>query len=295
MKHHSALLILGLLLTSTCPAIAAEPAAYSAKVDGDRIVITRDGIDVPIVVQIARKDFRPYLHPITAPDGRGELTQYSPGHHKHQTGLYWGFTRVNGRDYFHHPGDGYWQLNAKQVVKGKGSAAGWQTSYDLIGADNKPVLTEVQTWTISASDNGYVLDLEWSGTARGEVTFSKYAYGGLFLRMPWARATGGTAINSEGLANGKAEGQRARWVDVGMPIKGRDNWGHIVIMDHPKNDGHPIAWRVDGQLGVGPCRARLGEWKLDDGATATFRHRFLIYTGKTDTERTERAWKAFIN
>ena len=39
---------------------------------------------------------RPYIHPIVSPDGKGILTEYSPGHHKHQTGLYWGFTRING-------------------------------------------------------------------------------------------------------------------------------------------------------------------------------------------------------
>ena len=55
----------------------------------------------PILTQVAKKDFRPYLHPIMAPDGKGVITEYSPGHHKHQTGIYWGYTRVNGRDYFH--------------------------------------------------------------------------------------------------------------------------------------------------------------------------------------------------
>ena len=35
----------------------------------------------------------PYLHPIAAPDGKGVVTEFSPEHHKHQTGLYWGFTR----------------------------------------------------------------------------------------------------------------------------------------------------------------------------------------------------------
>jgi hypothetical protein len=26
-----------------------------------------------------------------------------------------------------------------------------------------------------------------------------------------------------------------------------------------------IAWRVDGQLGIGPVRARMGEWKIKEG------------------------------
>jgi hypothetical protein len=292
MRNHVVTLVVGLLLAAST-ATAAEPVSFSARTDGDRIVITREGSKTPLVVQNAKQDFRPFLHPIQAPDGRGVLTQYSPGHHKHQTGLYWGFTRVNGRDYFHHPADGYWRLKEHRVLKEKGSQVQWRTSYDMLGADKKPILVETQTWTLSASGDGYVLDLEWTGTAVGEVIFGKYAYGGMFLRMPWTRATGGKAVNSAGQEGGKAEGQRARWVDIGMPVKDRDDWGHIVMMDHPKNDGHPIPWRVDGQLGVGPCRARLGEWKLADGKTATVRHRLLIYTGKTDATRVEQAWKKF--
>ena len=58
--------------------------------------IFRIGGSEPILVQNAGEGMRPFLHPIMAPDGTGPLTEYSPGHHKHQTGLYWGFTRVNG-------------------------------------------------------------------------------------------------------------------------------------------------------------------------------------------------------
>ena len=67
------------------------------------ISVFRGTSKAPILVQNAKADFRPFIHPIQAPDGKGVLTEYSPGHHKHQTGLYWGYTRVNGRDYFHHP------------------------------------------------------------------------------------------------------------------------------------------------------------------------------------------------
>ena len=62
------------------------------------ISVYRDNVAEPILTQNARPDFRPYLHPIVAPDGKGVLTEFSPAHHKHQTGLYWGFTKVNGRD-----------------------------------------------------------------------------------------------------------------------------------------------------------------------------------------------------
>ena len=60
------------------------------------IEIYRKGGQSPILTQHARSNHRPYIHPIIAPDGKGVLTEYSPLHHQHQTGLYWGFTRVNG-------------------------------------------------------------------------------------------------------------------------------------------------------------------------------------------------------
>ena len=62
------------------------------------IEIYRKGGKSPILTQHARPDHRPYIHPIIAPDGKGVLTEYSPSHHQHQTGLYWGFTRVNGNN-----------------------------------------------------------------------------------------------------------------------------------------------------------------------------------------------------
>jgi hypothetical protein len=282
-----------LLLGCAVPAATAAEPALQVRSEDDRFVVVRKKGDLPLVVQVARKDFRPYLHPVLAPDGKGVLTEFSPSHHKHQTGLYWGFTRVNGRDYFHNPGGDYWQLRDRRALDAGETQASWQTVYHLLGADKQPILVETQTWTLTDGDRQYTLDLKWEGKAEVDVIFGKYDYGGLFLRMPWTSKTSGEAVTSEGQKNAQAEGKRARWVDVGMPIAGRDDWGHIVIMDHPKNDGHPLPWRVDGQLGVGPCRARLGEWTLPQGQTVTIRCRFLVYTGMTDPARVEAVWKEF--
>jgi hypothetical protein len=239
-------------------------------------------------------DGRPYVHPIMAPDGKGTLTEFSPDHHKHQTGLYVGFTRINGRDYFHNRGADYWRLKEAKWGKAEGNKAKSRSVYELLGKDKTPVLTETQEWTVTDLGKSYVIDLDWSGKAETDILWEKYDYGGLFLRMPWRQKTGGEAINSDGKKNGACEGQRARWVDVGMPIEGRDDWGHIAILDHKDNPMHPPPWRVDGQLGVGPARSRLGEWKLPKGETVKFRYRFLVQTGKVDPEKIEAAWKEWV-
>ena len=80
------------------------------------LAVYRAGSQQLVLQQPAKPGVRPYLHPIMAPDGRGVLTESSPSHHPHQTGLYWGFTRVNGRDYFHHPGSDYWRRVAVTVL-----------------------------------------------------------------------------------------------------------------------------------------------------------------------------------
>ena len=281
-------------------------------------VFRGDGED-PILTQNAGPAHRPFLHPIVAPDGNGNVTEYSPGHHPHQTGLYWGFTRVNGqsvpeetltrwfyepdkpddiaeaigRDFFHNPGADYWRRRSASVVVASGAEVKWQTVYDMLDAAGAAIMTETQNWTMSLSGDRYVLDLDWVGEALTDITINELDYGGMFLRMPWHEGIRGDAVNAARQRNSQAEGQRAMWVDVGMQIDGRDDLAHVAIFDHPTNAGFPQAFRVDGQLGVGPARARLGDWHVAEGSSESIRHRLIVYTGDlNDLELTEE-WQEY--
>ncbi|HJN83265.1 MAG TPA: DUF6807 family protein, partial [Verrucomicrobiota bacterium] len=108
---------------------SAAAHSLEAKIDKKTgtITIHREGLAKPLVTQHAAADHRPYLHPIIGPNGKGVFTEYSPGHHKHQTGLYFGFTHVNGRNYFHHPADNYWRRKAVNVLEAKGELVRWET------------------------------------------------------------------------------------------------------------------------------------------------------------------------
>ena len=72
---------------------AQQLTIHQDKAEGT-ITVFRNGSEA-ILTHHARTGFRPYIHPIVAPDGKGVLTEYRPDHHKHQTGLYWGFTVMN--------------------------------------------------------------------------------------------------------------------------------------------------------------------------------------------------------
>ncbi len=284
------------------------------------ISIFRNGESQAIVIQNAKPDFRPYLHPISAPDGKGQLTEYSPGHHKHQTGLYWGFTRVNGtgapmdtvhkyfyqkdkfpgmeksigRDFFHHPDGGYWKRLSFTVIEAEGPEVSWETVYNMLDADGKPVMEETQRWKMHAGGGMFFLALEWQGKAITDVTIGEFDYGGLFLRMPWKEGIKGEVVNAARQRNEKAEGQRAMWVDAGMQVEGRDDLAHIAIFDHPDNGGFPQTWRVDGQLGIGPARARMGDWSIKAGETEIIRHQVVAYTGDLNDVTLNKLWDEYI-
>ena len=113
MRSSLPFLVLASILT--LPAFA-EPLEVRHDTDEHTIQVYRRGSDQPILTQNARPDFRPYIHPIVAPDGRGLITEYNPDDRPHQTGLYWGFTSVNGRDYFHRPYEDYWRRVSARAV-----------------------------------------------------------------------------------------------------------------------------------------------------------------------------------
>ncbi|MDH4089683.1 MAG: PmoA family protein [Cyclobacteriaceae bacterium] len=284
------------------------------------ISVFRKGSSEAIVTQNAKPDFRPYLHPITAPDGKGQLTEYSPGHHKHQTGLYWGFTRVNGtgapmdtvhkyfyqkekmpgmeaiigRDFFHHPEGDHWKRQSYEVINAEGTEVSWKTVYDMLDNDGRPILQETQLWSMREQKGKFFLSLEWQGKALKDVTIGEFDYGGLFLRMPWKEGIRGEVVNAARQRNEKAEGQRAMWVDAGMQVEGREDLAHIAIFDHPENAGFPQPWRVDGQLGIGPVRARMGDWHIKSGETEIIRHQIVAYTGELNDVALTKLWDEYI-
>ncbi|WP_343855111.1 PVC-type heme-binding CxxCH protein [Algoriphagus jejuensis] len=272
-----------------------EPTTLSLvqnKTEGT-ISVLRDGESEPILVQNAKEGFRPYIHPFLSPDGKGVLTEYSPGHHKHQTGLYWGLTRVNGRDYFHNPQGDYWKKVALNIVEESGEQVKWQTIYQLLDSLGNPVLEESQNWTMSEMDGKYVLDLEWKGEAKTEVTIGQYDYGSLFLRMPWKEGIDGEIVNAARQKNEQAEGQPAMWINVGMRVEGREDRVNVAIFDHPENRGYPNKWRVDGQLGLGPAFTRDGDWLIESGKTETIKLRLLVYTSEFNDLKLTESWSKF--
>jgi putative membrane-bound dehydrogenase-like protein len=275
------------------PGLDAAPLTLREDAAAHTLSVFRAGETKPLLTQNATPGTRPFLHPIAAPDGKGVLTELSPSHHPHQTGLYWGITRINGRDYFHNRGADYWRRIAVRPITPGGDEVNWATTYELLGADGAAVLRETQTWSMRESGGRYSLELTWTAEALTDITVGEYDYGGLFLRMPWRAGLPAEVVNSNRQRDARADKQRAIWLDAGVQVDGRTDLAHVTIFDHPSNNGYPLPWRVDKQFGVGPTRATLGEWKIAQGKSATFRHGFMIYGGTLSEDEITAAWKNY--
>jgi hypothetical protein len=263
------------------------------KADTSFAVFRKNGNE-PILTQIVKKEERPYIHPIVAPDGKGVITEFRPGHHLHQTGIFWGLKRVNGRDNFMNYKSDYWRFVSATVTQDKGDRVKWQTVYETIDSAGNTVMVETQNWTMRDFGSHYILDLEWQGVAKVDVVMGKFYVGGLFVRMPWKKGYDGDIVNAAGQKNKEVEAQRAIWSDVGIVTPGREDRAHMAIFDHPDNKAFPTPWRYDSQLGLGPSRQIMGDWGISKGNTEVIRYRILVYTGELDSKTLNQAWKKFV-
>jgi putative membrane-bound dehydrogenase-like protein len=270
------------------------PRGLTARQDprAGTISVFRTGNRQPILTQNAGPGTRPNIHPIAAPDGRTVLTD--------PAGLFWGFTNLNGRDFFHNTQAAFWRRQSATITQASGEQVGWETVYDLLDASGTPLLTETARWTMREAKGRYVLSLEWRGQARTDVTIGSAAAGqsgtaenaGVFLQL-WRGGRTGDIVNAARQRNDRAAGQRAMWIDVAAPGANAAAAAHVAIFDYPDNAGYPQTWQVDRQSGVGALRAPGGAWTIKKGNTEIVRYQFLIYNGALNDVAMDAAWAEY--
>jgi putative membrane-bound dehydrogenase-like protein len=248
----------------------------------------------PILTEQAAAQTRPYIHPLVAPDGTVVTGT---------AGLFWAFTNLNGRDYFHNSGGGYWRRLSVDVTQAAGDEVGWQTVYDLLDQSGAPVLTETARWSMHEVNGAFGLNLEWRGQAHMDVTIGGDATqdpattsnddtAGLFLSLPGRGGQGGDIVNAARQRNDRAAGQRAMWIDAALRA-GKTEPTHVAIFDYPDNAGYPQTWRIDRQSGIAAARSRTGSWTIKKGDTETVRYQVRLYSGALDDVRMDTAWAEY--
>lgn len=269
-------------------------ATWQAEYRGDRLRVRRDGHSRWLVTQHAEPDQRPYLHPLLTPSEAEPFTEDRPPHHPWQHGLYVGLNQVNGIGFWTEQAtDGTFHPAPLQAPQVADAQASWVVECRWDAPDGAVLLDERQAWTLTGGDGSYALDLAWTLTARTELTFGQYAYGGLFIRMPYDAARGASALNSDGMVDQAGEGERARWVAVTMPLPETGATVTVAMFDHPDNPDHPVPWRIDGQFGIAPSRCIAGRWALAAGEATTSRYRVVAMDGDLDAARVEADWQGW--
>jgi hypothetical protein len=241
---------------------------------------------VELATYVMETNSRPYLHPVRDASGRVVLTEDRPADHQWQHGIFTGFHRVNGFNYWKED-EGRQRFVRLLDSKQTSDRVTWRALVELVAPTGTVVLEEEDTITVHApeSPDAYVIDFEFLLRAKEQdLTFGKFFVGGLAVRMPWDQANPRqTHLNSNGLRGRECEQQRAAWCNVERPF-GSETFG-IAVFDHPGNPNHPSGWRVDEQGLINPNVSALGDWTLTAKQTQRFRYRLLVYRGSATHEQ----------
>ncbi|CAA9562460.1 MAG: Methane oxygenase PmoA [uncultured Truepera sp.] len=190
---------------------STQPAPLVVSGDTHQLSIARATTE-HLSTQTATPNKRPFVHPLSGPDGQGMLTEDVPAHHPWQHGLYTGLKRVNGVGFWEEgvrggatDGTFHPRLEAPTVT---GASASWrvETAWRALGGQH--LLTEAQVWRLTDQGEHYLLGLNWSLQAAVDLDIEA-GYGG----PPYRPATGGDVLTSEG--SGKVDSRaRARPLDA---------------------------------------------------------------------------------
>jgi hypothetical protein len=237
---------------------------------------------------------RPYLHPVRDASGKVVLTEDQPADHVWQHGIFTGFHRVNGFNYWKED-EGKQRFVRLLDLKEEADRVSWRALVELVAPDGTVVLEEEDLITIHApeSADAYAIDFDFLLRAKErDVTFGKYFVGGLSVRMPWDKANPRqTHLNSNGVRGREAEQKRAAWCNVERPF-GEEIFG-IALFDHPANANHPPGWRADEQGLINPNVSALADWSLPAKQQRVFRHRILIYRGSATLAQLAKRFETF--
>jgi hypothetical protein len=271
---------------------------------------------------------------------RGFPLEPRPGErvdHPHHVGLWFNYGDVNGADFWnnadHLPPAQQAKMGTivhrevRRATGGKGRGE-LEVVMAWLGPGSHALLREETKFVFHAAANLRAIDRITTLTALGErVLFKDNKEGVLGLRVarqlehptkeplvftdasgkptgvPQLDNSGVTGMyrSSEGKTGDAVWGTRGRWVMLSGKIG--DEAIALVMLDHPKNPGHPTYWHARG-YGLFAANT-LGQKALSNGKdelnlalepkqSATFRYRILILSGEATPDQIESYYRNFV-
>ena len=306
----------------------AEPG-FSIKREGNKIAVLIG--DKPFAEYVANDPAtnKSYLWPVFGPGGvamtrdfpmkdiEGEVKD-----HYHHRGLWFGHEDIGGFDSWTErgtfdKGDKTSEANKERIAKlgkqvhrkfGEVSAspdkATIVSEIDYMTPDGKKSVTEIQTLIFRVEGNLRLIDFNQDFVAsEGDVTFGDKKDAGLCIRVPTTMSVdsklGGRILNSEGLTDAAAWGQRAKWCDYSGSVA-KSTHG-VAILNHPTSFRYPTTWHVRtyglftaNPFGTLDPKSPNGPHTLRAGETMKLRHRFVFHEGDAASAKIEEAYSKYI-
>src|SRR5262245_2360173 len=135
-----------------------------AKADRKLIVRARvpgSAEPVELLTYVTDPGRRPYLHPVRDPTGCNVLTEDRPADHPWQHGIFTGYHRVNGLNYWKED-EGRQRFVRLLDLKDGGDHASWRSLTELVAPEGRVVLEEEQSITVYPPDtpDAYRIDFD---------------------------------------------------------------------------------------------------------------------------------------
>lgn len=318
---------LGLLLL--CLA-ATSCYASDPTVKSDEITLKKSDNSVKVMVgdqlfteYVTKSKSKPILWPINAADGSPvtRAPQDDIKEHPHHRSFWFSHGDVNGIDFWSEgPKAGSIEHDSfEEVTDGKGGKpARIVTKNSWKSPKGKTILTDKRELEFGASGTQRWIDFRITlNASEDKVVFGDTKEGSFAIRiaesMNVTSPGQGHLFNNRGLADGKAWGKKAEWVDYWGPIDGGKGQRPIVgiaIFNHPESFRFPTFWHVrvyglfaanpfgeDGFKGIkGDTGAKgTGAYVLEKDKSLVLRYRVLIHNGEGKEERLNAYYEKYKN
>ena len=311
-----------LVLSMCCAAVS--PAIVRAEVSAEK---TDKGVAVKIdgklfTEYVTKAGHQPALYPVIGTTGKPVTRSYpftppektGTNDHPHHQSFWMNHGEVNGIDFWgsnrnDDKGDSGPHVTQREEAKvtSNGKTATIDTVNDWMSGD-KRVCEDERTITFGEGP-GKCRWIDFAITIKatdGDITFGDTKEGSFAIRvadsMRVDAKTGGKITNSEGLTDGKAWGQPARWVDYTGPVDG-ETIG-IAILSHPKSFRPTPLWHVRtyGLFAANPFgkkdfpdpeKIEQGPVTLKKGESLSLNYRVWFHNGATDKKAIEEVFREF--
>lgn len=256
---------------------------------------------------------KPFAHPVRTLTGE-VVTALRPRDHRWHTGLFLGFSKVGGQNFWGGPswvpGEGWVQLDNVGSIRHED----WER---LETTDTTALLAESLEWRTRAEERwlsehrvmeiGGVDEASGAWALRFESVLSNvagrdlplghpasagltgYAYGGLTWRGPRAFETDSVYFTHK--HHGPAvHGTHAPWLAFCGEHDEHDGWSTVIFVDDPENPRHPSGWSVwTGDFVQVSCAFHVdGEYVIPAGGTLRLRYTLVFADGAWGPEEVTR-------